>query len=318
MAAALGIDVGSTNVKAVLIDGDGRIRASSARVLHTEVGGDVVTQDAAQLWAQVEAAVQELAREAPDAAPAVGSIGVCSQYSSIVPVDARGTPVGPLVMWQDRRGTEPSFEIMSRHPDAFERWVELHGIPPVGGGLALGHLLVLERRFDREATAAYLEVMDYVVARLTGTIGATQHSMFMSQLCDNRTLGTTRYDPDLLSMAGVSPERLPPLVPVGATVGTVRADVAEVLGLPARAEVSVGTNDTSTDAVATGALSSDRCGGHRHHERAGRHDRDEARRSGSRDPVDAGAVHRPVPGLGRERARWSGGAASARVADPGR
>ncbi len=54
--------------------------------------------------------------------------------------------------------------------------------------------------------------------------------------------------------------RLPPLIPVGTTVGTIRSDLAERLGLPARAEVSAGTNDTSTDAVAAGALEAGRCG----------------------------------------------------------
>lgn len=260
MAAALGIDVGTTNVKAVLIDADGVIRASAACPLRTDVSGDVVTQDAAQLWSQVETAVHELGQRAPRIAAAVRSVGVCSQYSSIVPVDHEARPVGPMVMWQDRRGTEPSFAIMERHPDAFGRWIERHGIPPIGSGLALGHLLVLEAEPDRDATVAYLEAMDYVVARLTGTIAATQHSMFMSQLCDNRTLGATAYDPELVAMAEVQSVRLPPLVPVGTTVGTIRPDLAERLGLPARAEVSAGTNDTSTDAIATGALGAGRCG----------------------------------------------------------
>ncbi len=260
MTAAVGIDVGTTNVKAVLVDGDGVIQASTTRPLQTIARGDSVTQDAGHLWEQVQTALAFLTRAAPATAASVGSIGVCSQYSSIVPVGPEGQPVGPMVLWQDRRGTTPSFAIMERHPDAFVRWVERHGIPPVGGGLALGHLLVLEGAPDRSATKAYLEAMDYVVARLTGTIAATQHSMFMSQLCDNRTLGATAYDGELLAMAAVDPERLPPLVPVGTTVGTLKPALAERLGLPARSEVSAGTNDTSTDAVAAGALAAGRCG----------------------------------------------------------
>ena len=199
------------------------------------------------------------------------------------------------------------------------RWVERHGIPPIGSGLALGHLLVLEGEPDRAATTAYLEAMDYVVARLTGTISATQHSMFMSQLCDNRTLGATAYDPELLDMADVDPARLPPLVPVGTTVGTIRPDLAERLGLPARAEVSAGTNDTSTDAVATGALE---CGTvrtrHRHDQRPRRHGRDDEGRPGPRDPLDARAVPGPVPGVGRERVGRPRRPAGAGVAGPDR
>ncbi len=260
MTAALGIDIGTTNVKVVLLDGRGEIRASAARSLRTDSLGDAVTQDADDLWSQVVAAVRSATGEAPSTAANVTAIGVCSQYSSIVPTGSDLLPVGEVVLWQDRRGTEPSLAILAEHPDAFEFWIETHGIPPVGGGLALGHLLVLESSAEATATATYLEVMDHVVARLTGTVAATQHSMFMSQLCDNRTLGAADYDPRLLAMAGLDALRLPPLVPVGTTVGSLRPEVAADLGLPATALVTTGTNDTSTDAIATGALGDGRCG----------------------------------------------------------
>ncbi len=106
--------------------------------------------------------------------------------------------------------------------------MELHGIPPVGSGLSLGHLLHFEQ--DRPevhaATAHYLEAMDYVVARLTGRATATQNTMFMAQLCDNRSLGVTAYDEELLGLSGVDRSRLPELVAVDAVVGTVRAEIA--------------------------------------------------------------------------------------------
>jgi sugar (pentulose or hexulose) kinase len=261
VAAAVGIDVGTTNVKAVLVDDDGVIQASAARALRTDIRDDAVTQDAGLLWDQVVAAVREVTDSAPASlSAAVTSVGVCSQYSSIVPVDAEARPVGPMILWQDRRGTDPSWGILAEHPDAFDLWVERHGIPPVGGGLSLGHLLVLEQSSTRTDTASYLEPMDYVVARLTGRIAATQHSMFMSQLCDNRHLGTTGYDPELLTRSGLDPERLPPLVAVGTTIDTLLPTVAEQLGLPAGAAVSVGTNDTSAGLIATGALADGRGG----------------------------------------------------------
>ena len=84
--------------------------------------------------------------------------------------------------------------------------------------------------------------------------------MFMSQLCDNRSLGVTSYHEDLLRMSGVDPSRLPQLVPVDAAIGTLRPKVARELGLPASAIVYAGTNDTSTGAVATAALSPGRGG----------------------------------------------------------
>ncbi len=107
-------------------------------------------------------------------------------------------------------------------------WVERHGIPTIGSGLSLGHILYVQHdRPDLHArTAAYVEAMDYITARATGRITASQHSTYMFQLCDNRTLGVTAYDDDLVKLAGVDPTRLPPLVRVDEAVGPLLPDVA--------------------------------------------------------------------------------------------
>jgi xylulokinase len=193
------------------------------------------------------------------AAREVATVAACSQYSSIVPVDEDGAPTAPLVLYYDTRGTDHSLEIMGRHPEAFETWIERHGIPPVGSGLSLGHMLHLQR--DRPdvhaATSAWLEPMDFVNLRLTGRAAATQCTMFTGQLCDNRTLGLTTYDPDLVAMAGIDESRLPGLIPVDGIVGAVLPDVAEQLGIPAGALVPAGMNDSHAGAFATGAFAAD-------------------------------------------------------------
>ena len=255
-SAALGIDVGTTNVKVVLVDEDGALAASAQRALTTHQDGDVGEQDAEALWSGVVQAVGEVTAGAPDTAAEVGAVGCCSQYSSIVPVDRAGDPVAPMIMWTDKRGTDHSWDLLAAHDDAFELWVDRHGIPPVGNGLALAHLLhlQLDRPEVHAATDTWLEPMDFVNLRLTGRAVANQGTMFMSQLCDNRTLGATDYDPDLVAMTGLDADRLPPLDPIDAPVGPLTADVAEQLGLPADAIVYGGINDTVAGAVATGAM----------------------------------------------------------------
>ncbi len=262
MCAALGLDIGTTNIKVVLVSDDGDVLANSQRTIKTSRSGPVAEQDAEQLWTQVLEAVSEVVAARPALAQEVKAIGVCSQYSSIVPVDAAVQPVGPMILWSDQRGTDHSWDIISQHEDAFQTWIDRHGIPTVGGGLALGHILHLEHdNPDLHAkTVAYLEPMDYVTARLTGNITATQHSMFMSQLCDNRTLGTTDYDHDLVHMAGVDPDKLPSLIGAEEEVGTIRPSLAVKLGLPQSTLVYPGFNDTAALGLATGVTRSGRAG----------------------------------------------------------
>ena len=258
--AAIGVDVGTSNVKVVLVDGDGRRRQFTERPLVTARDGDRAEQDAEALWSAVVDAVGEVVALGGD--EPVCHLAVCSQYSSIVPVGPDLVPVGPLVLYWDQRGTDRSWAILGEHPDAFERFVERHGIPPVGSGLSLGHLLALQHDHPDQhaATAWYLEPMDYLVARLTGEVAATQATQFMAQVVDNRTLGATDYDDELLGLAGLDADRLPPLRPVESVVGPVRAEVAAELGLPAGVEVPVGMNDSAAGALAAGVYAEGRGG----------------------------------------------------------
>ncbi len=259
---AVGIDVGSTNVKVVLLDGNCRQMAAASRPLTWDRHGPVAEQDAEVLWQAVLDAVADLGRASRAGGGVglgrVGTIGVCGQYSSIVPVDVAGRPLAPMRLYLDQRGTGHCLAIMERHPEAFGCWVERHPVPPVGGGLALGHLLGFQHDEPdvHRDTASYLEPVDYVTARLTGVIAATQGSQFAGQLIDNRSLGVTEYDADLVEMAGVDASRLPPLVAPDAVLGAVRADVAERTGLPRAAAVRAGMTDSQAAALATGVAPS--------------------------------------------------------------
>jgi len=262
MPCAIGIDIGTTNLKVALVNDAAQVISAVPRVLSVERGPGTAEQDAGSMWEQFVDAVREVTASHPEFAADVVAIAVCSQYSSIVPVDASAHPVGPMLMWQDQRGTDHSFAIMSRDERAFSTFVERHGIPPIGSGLSLGHILhfQLDRPSVHALTSSYLEAMDYATARLTGRIVASQHTSFMVQCCDNRTLANTDYDDELVALAGVDPSRLPPLIRVDDLVGPLLADVAAALGLPESVLVYAPTNDTAAVAVATGAFSVGRAG----------------------------------------------------------
>src|SRR5690348_5349563 len=132
MAYAIGIDVGTTNLKVALVGADATRVGAAQRPLAITRGPDTAEQNASSLWEQLLDAVAEVTAAHPAEAHEVVAIAVCSQYSSIVPIDTQACPVAPMLMWQDQRGTDHSFEIMARHENAFMTFVEHHGIPPIG------------------------------------------------------------------------------------------------------------------------------------------------------------------------------------------
>jgi xylulokinase len=108
--------------------------------------------------------------------------------------------------------------------------------------------------------AAFVEPMDYVAARLTGHVTATQNTMFPMLSVDNRTWGATEYSSDLLALSDLDVRKLPPLVALGAPRGRVTSEAARHLGVSTHAIVTGATIDSVTSALGTGALDSTGCG----------------------------------------------------------
>src|SRR5664280_1717524 len=103
MAMYLGFDLGTTNVKAVVVDDDGRIVGTgSAPVDRFTTPDDGIEQDIEQIWAATCAVIRQ-ATNGLDAA-AIQAVGVSSQGGSLQLLDQRQCPVGRVISWLDSRG----------------------------------------------------------------------------------------------------------------------------------------------------------------------------------------------------------------------
>lgn len=260
----LAIDLGTSHVKAAVIDRDGAIRGKGRRALEAiRLPDGGAEQDPAAVWTAVEGAATEAVRTADTPPDAVRAILCSAQYSSIVPVDRDGTPLMNLIVWMDTRGGIYNLGLYGEHPDAVEHWLDVHGCPPVPtGNDSLAHMLWIkhERPDVYERTHAFLEPMDFVSAKLTGRTTANQCTTFMMLLTDNRAPDETRYDPDLVRYSGLDEAKLPELVPVGADVGPLRPEAAAALGLPADVRVLSGVNDSQAGSVGTATFQGDHAG----------------------------------------------------------
>ena len=263
-AYVLSIDLGTSGPKVALVGASGEVAASAARSVQTHlIPPDGVEQEPDEIWSAIRSAVQQVVKEAGLPADRIVGVSIASQFSSIVPVGRDGRSLMNLILWMDGRGAPCARGIYQEHPGALAKWLDVHGVFPLpSGNDSLSHMLWVqqERPAIYERTYKFLEPMDYVAARLTGSYTANACTAFMMLLTDNRDLDAVRYDNELVAMSGLDREKLPDLVPVMSSVGAVRQEVAEELGLAPQTRVFSGMMDTQAAAVGTGTFQRGRGG----------------------------------------------------------
>jgi xylulokinase len=244
----LAVDLGTSGVRVALLDVQGRALGSAARPVALQRGpGSAAEQDPEAIWGAFAQALAAALAGAPAAAPRVAAVLCGSQYSSLVPVDARGHPVGPLVLYLDLRGARLSRALAERCPQLWPLWLERHGMPSAGGGQdSLAHLLWFqaERPEIHRAAHAYVEPMDYLTARLAGRVTANVCTVFPLLLTDNRRGSAGGWCDELVEATGVDRAKLPELVAPDAAVGELLPEHAKAFGLPAGVRVFSAINDT--------------------------------------------------------------------------
>lgn len=260
MSYVLAIDLGTTGLKVAVVRVDGTVMSLAGRALTMHfLDGGGVEQDAHEWWQHVIGATREAVANSGATPSEITTVVCTSQYMSVVPIDANGVPVGPVIMWMDARAAERTRHL--RHRENVTVWLERHGLAPFGSD-DLAHIVLLHHEYPDayHRAAAFVEPVDAITARLTGTVTANQNTAFPLLLVDNRVHGAVHYDRDLIARAGIDPGKLPSLVAMGSVIGTLRRAVADELGLSASTVVLSGTIDSTTSAVGTAAINNERCG----------------------------------------------------------
>lgn len=244
----LGLDLGTTNVKALIVDERGRSVAEGSRpvsLFALDNGG--VEQDVEEIWRATLEALREAASKC-GADRQVRAIGVSSQGGAISLEDAAGRPLGRVISWLDGRG-QPYNESLTR--ELGKTWFAQR-VGHAGAGLAIGQLLRL-----RTESPEHLQppnrvgfVGDRIVGRLCGHAVHDGTSAAITLLYNpyRRT-----YEVELLGRLGVVQSQLPALQSARIPAGGLTAEVAQWTGLPPNTPVSVAVHDQYAAALATGA-----------------------------------------------------------------
>lgn len=252
MSLFLGIDAGTTSLKAALFDPEGRPLAMARQEfqLQTPAPG-WVELDAEVYWRACCDTVGRVLGQSGTDVREVKALAISSQGETLIPVDKVGAPVRPAIVWLDNRAVEEARQI----GDAFEAKEVYHvtGQPEIAPTWPACKLLWLRRNepeiFAR--SAKFLLVEDFLLHRLTGQF-VTEFGLQTSSLLLD--IQEKRWWEPMLEFVGVPPERLGRLMEPGAVVGRISKAGASALGLSTKTVAVTGAIDQAVGAVGAGNI----------------------------------------------------------------
>jgi len=236
----VGIDVGTSMVKAAAFDSDGRELAVEARPVGLALHGGVVEQDMEEVYAAVVGVLEALTARVPGPVELGGLTG---QGDGVWLVDKEGRPVRPAASWMDGRAHELLDQWLA--DGTFETVFRRTGsamFPGCPGPLLAWFDRYEPKSLDAAATALYCK--DMVFRRLTGAPVTTDVSDASMPFLDPRT---RTYDNRVVELLGLT-RRRGLLAPVGDPIATAEARE----GLPAGTRLANGPYDLPACALGAG------------------------------------------------------------------
>ena len=245
----IGVDLGSTNIKAAAYDGSFKlINRLSVPVEYDRTDGKVEF-DAEEYFGKLEKLLSELSASEGFKKEEVAQITFTGQAETLVVVGSDGHTLMNAISWMDDRSTEECAQlekifdnktceavtgqqaVLPTWPATKILWLK-HNMPEIYG-----------------AADTYMLLKDYIVYRLTGVKKSDMSIATFSFYFD---IYQKKYWKEMLDAIGVSEKQLPELAEPCTVAGTLLPDVAAACGLTEKVKVNIGTLDHFTGMVGTG------------------------------------------------------------------
>lgn len=245
----LGLDIGTSSVKGVLIDAKQKIVASATAPLavsRPQPGWS--EQNPEHWWKACNVVVKALAKAKPKAVAAVEGIGLSGQQHCATLLDQGGKVLRPAILWNDARCFRECEEIMAREPEAVE----------IAGNVALAGFTAPKLAWVKkhepqifEKTATVLLPKDYVRYRMTGDYASDMSDAAGTYWLD---VAGRRWSEKLLTASGMRLDQMPALYEGTDATGRLSEAVAKAWGMTKRPVVAGGGGDNAASACGIGAV----------------------------------------------------------------
>ncbi len=249
----LGVDVGTSLIKAALYDLSGRsIQVASRKVPVSYPREGYAEQNMRELWVGVAFCIRSLVEKLGDDIHNIAAMACSGQGDGLWAIDEQGNPAGNAILWCDNRASVIVEEWMDS--GITEKFFEKSG-NTLWPGCTAAILSWLERE-DKQfyhRISNFFFCKDWINYNLTGVV-ATDVSDGTIPFMD---LQSGRISKDQITLLGLNDEvykKFPQVLQSYDCIGTVTQEASQITGLPLGLPIITGMIDVSSNAIAAGAI----------------------------------------------------------------
>ncbi len=251
MQYVIGVDLGTSATKTILVDEEGSVRASAvyAYPMHEPKNG-WAEQDPADWKKAVLTTIRQVVDESGADAGQIRGIGLSGQMHGSVLLDEAGEPLGRTILWCDQRSSAQAEKMLTLLP--MDRWLSVTANPPLAAWTAAKLLWIRENEPDKYARMRHLLLpKDYIRYVLTGVYATDVSDATGMQMLDVRN---RCWSEEVLEALDIDPSILGTLYESQEVTGTLLPEIAAQCGLSPETVVVAGGSDNACAGVGSGIV----------------------------------------------------------------
>lgn len=247
----LGIDIGTTNVKAALYSYAGKeiLVAATSYDLYTDEAGAAI-QDAQEIKEGVFYVIKKITKECRQRGIEISLISFSAAMHSLLAVNEKGEAVTPVITWGDRRGEAYAVQLKNETGSALyhRTGTPIHPMSP------LVKLLWLQNEHPEIIKEAHrlIGIKTYILYQLFGEYYTDYSIANATGLFNMHTLS---WDKEALKIAGITEDKLAKIIPTTGILKGLNGKIREELGLSKNMQVVIGASDGCLSNLGVNALS---------------------------------------------------------------
>jgi len=254
MNCVLGIDIGTSACKLVLLDEKGNhILTKSQELFPITKSDGTVEQDPNEWYQTTISCLQSMQQIDKIDLHSICAIGVTGQMQGITLIDKNNEPVRNSILWNDIRCEKETAALKSKHQDYIEKTTGY----PLSTGLTVSkiHWLKNHEPENWEKTYKFMYASNFISFKLTDRISTDENNICQSGLSDIRK---NDWSQELIELCGVEKDKIPELLGCFDIVGKVTKKAAKETGLKEGTVVVAGGGDSGAESYSISLADTDR------------------------------------------------------------